>query len=229
MHKQLRGNTPRRQEPDLIEKSSFSNSQPYFSRPIAWQHTFYIAGVIGSANSYAEWFEVIRTAGPDDIVNININSMGGEYATALQFRRVMMESPATIVCSIEGECHSAASLIYLSGDSFSVSEGSSMLCHDYSGMAMGKGSEMLKMITHEKVSIDNFLKDVYSEFLTEQEINNVLSGQDLWLDDTVIIERTQKMVEFREKEVQDYMNQEEEEDEPVEVIPEKKKSRSRKK
>lgn len=216
--------TPKQQE----QQEKQSSSMPYFSRPVAWLHTFYLSGAIENASNYAEWFEIIRTAGPDDIVCMNINSMGGSYHTALQFRRVMMESMATISCSIEGECHSAASIIYLSGDQFSVSEGSSMLIHDYSSIVGGKGSEMIRQIQHEKISIDTFLKDVYDKFLTDQEIQNVVSGQDMWLDDDLIIERTQKMVEERDKmNVSPEENLEEEPEPEQEVL--KKKSRSRKK
>lgn len=216
--------TPKQEEQQ--EKSP--SNMPYFSRPISWQHTFYLSGAIENASNYAEWFEIIRTAGPDDIVCMNINSMGGSYHTALQFRRVMMESMATISCSIEGECHSAASIIYLSGDQFSVSEGSSMLIHDYSSIVGGKGSEMIRQIQHEKISIDTFLKDVYDKFLTDQEIQNVVSGQDMWLDDDLIIERTQKMVEERDKmNVSPEENLEEDPEPEQEVL--KKKPRSRKK
>lgn len=216
--------TPKQQEQQ--EKSP--SNMPYFSRPVAWLHTFYLSGAIENASNYAEWFEIIRSAGPDDVICMNINSMGGSYHTALQFRRVMMESMATISCSIEGECHSAASIIYLSGDQFSVSEGSSMLIHDYSSIVGGKGSEMIRQIQHEKISIDTFLKDVYDKFLTDQEIQNVVSGQDMWLDDDLIIERTQKMVEERDKmNVSPEENLEEEPEPEQEVL--KKKSRSRKK
>lgn len=216
--------TPKQQE----QQEKQSSSMPYFSRPVAWLHTFYLSGAIENASNYAEWFEIIRSAGPDDVICMNINSMGGSYHTALQFRRVMMESMATISCSIEGECHSAASIIYLSGDQFSVSEGSSMLIHDYSSIVGGKGSEMIRQIQHEKISIDTFLKDVYDKFLTDQEIQNVVSGQDMWLDDDLIIERTQKMVEERDKmNVSPEENLEEEPEPEQEVL--KKKSRSRKK
>ncbi len=216
--------TPKQQE----QQEKQSSNMPYFSRPVAWLHTFYLSGAIENASNYAEWFEIIRSAGPDDVICMNINSMGGSYHTALQFRRVMMESMATISCSIEGECHSAASIIYLSGDQFSVSEGSSMLIHDYSSIVGGKGSEMIRQIQHEKISIDTFLKDVYDKFLTDQEIQNVVSGQDMWLDDDLIIERTQKMVEERDKmNVSPEENLEEEPEPEQEVL--KKKSRSRKK
>jgi len=192
--------------PQQLDDADFSSSvQSYFSRPIAWSHTFYLVGPIDNAYKYTEWFEIIRTASPDDNIQININSMGGSYTTALQFRRAMMESNATISCSIEGECHSAASLVYLSADNFSVSEGSSMLIHDYSGIVGGKGSEMIRQIQHEKISIDKFLQEVYSDFLSEEEIQHVLSGQDMWLDEDSIIERTKKLTEIRSKEIQEAM------------------------
>lgn len=189
MHKMRQSNQP--------PKFEFpQNVQTHFSQPTAWQHTFYL-GAIGGAEDYYEWFEIIRNASPNDDILININSPGGNYATALQFRRAMQESMANISCSIEGECHSAASIIYLSADSFTVSEGSNMLLHDYSGIVGGKGSEMIRQIQHEKVSIDSFLESVYEDFITPAEIKTVLSGQDFWLDHTQIIERTRKMVEDR--------------------------------
>ncbi len=212
----------RRQE-ELQEQQSQNYSS--FSRPIAWQHSFYVSGFIDDACNYNDWFEIIRNAGPDDIIRMNINSIGGSYSTALQFRRVMAESMATIECSIEGSCHSAASVIYLSGDSFIVAEGSSMLIHDYSSVVGGKGSEMIRQIQHDKISIDTVFKEVYKGFLTDQEIQNVISGQDLWCDDSAIVERTQKMSEKRARE--EHNDEEFIHEQPKEE--EKKKTRSRKK
>ena len=192
---------PRRKtsQPSFIEQLSSLGSPSTFSRPIAWQHTFYL-GPIEEPGQYSEWFEIIRTASENDEILININSPGGVYSTALQFRRAIMESAANVTCSIEGECHSAASIIFLSADGFSVSEGSNMLIHDYSGIVGGKGSEMIRQIQHEKVSIDGFLATAYEHFLTEAEIANVLSGQDMWLDGELIMERTKSMVDARQAE-----------------------------
>lgn len=183
--------------------------QVHFSNPIAWRHTFYL-GMVEEPQAYIEWFEIIRNAGPQDEIIFNINSIGGVYYTAVQLRRAIMESMATITCNIEGECHSAASLIYLCADNFSVSEGSNMLLHDYSGFVRGKGSDMVKQIQHEKVMIDSFIAGVYKGFLTDEEIKRVLSGEDMWLDSEEIIRRTELLISEREKEILAQQDEEEE-------------------
>lgn len=176
-------------------------TQVHFSVPVSWRHTFYL-GPVDDPESYIEWFEIIRNAGPQDEIIFNINSVGGVYYTAVQLRRAIMETQATITCNIEGECHSAASLIYLCADNFSVSEGSNMLLHDYSGFVRGKGSDMVKQIQHEKVMIDSFIASVYKDFLSDEEIKRVLSGEDMWLDSEEIIRRTENMIHIRESQMQ---------------------------
>lgn len=219
-------NRKRTNKPNILEQIGLNGPSDTFSQPIAWKHTFYL-GPIEEPSKYYEWCEMIRSASPNDQVVININSPGGNYATSLQLRRAMMESEATVVCCVEGECHSAASIIFLSADAFSVSEGSNMLIHDYSGIVGGKGSEMIRQIQHEKISIDNFLADVYQHFLTEAEIKTVLSGQDMWLDDSTIMERTENMAKARMAEYEEIIKQEEQAEEALNLS--KKKSTKQKK
>jgi ATP-dependent protease ClpP protease subunit len=196
-------------QPNVLEQLNIGGPSDHFSRPVAWEHTFYL-GPIEEPSRYYEWFETIRSASPNDQIVININSPGGNYFTALQFRRVMQESDATVVCCIEGECHSAASIIFLSGDVFSVSEGSSMLCHDYNSVSVGKGSELIKQIQHEKSSIDEFITEVYEHFMTPEEIKLVLLGQDQWFNDVSIMERTKTMAEARSAEYEAFVKAQEE-------------------
>ena len=209
-----RHNSPMQQHiQELLQQS-----QPSFlSRPVAWEHTFYLQGQVESPENYVEWFDTIRNASLNDHIMIHINSFGGNYATALQFRRVLMETEAMVTCSIEGECHSAATIVYLSADAFSVSEGSSMLCHDYQGIAAGTGSSMYRQIQHEKLSIDAFLTEIYNGFLTEDEIENMLQGQDLWLTADEICERTEALIELRTAEAEEAMQEDDEHpEEPAE-------------
>lgn len=182
-----------------VELEMPQNFTEVFSVPTSWQHTFYL-GPMDDPQSYYEWFHIIRNAGPQDEIIININSPGGVYVTCLQLHRAIMESQATITCNIEGECHSAASIIYLSADNFSVSEGSNMLLHDYSSFIRGKGSDMFRQLQHEKTIIDSFISSVYTGFLTPSEITKVLSGEDMWLDSNEIVRRTELLIDTREKE-----------------------------
>ena len=48
-------------------------------------YEFYLSGIITGPEDYIEWFNTIRSAGPQDEVKIYINSSGGDLNCALQF------------------------------------------------------------------------------------------------------------------------------------------------
>jgi ATP-dependent protease ClpP protease subunit len=158
-------------------------------KPLGLLHTFYISGVIEDAKEYNEWFDVIRHAGENDAIKIHINSPGGDLFTAIQFMRVMTECNATIICSVEGACMSAATMIFLCADQFEISEHSMFMFHNYSGIAIGKGGEMYDNIVHERKWSEKILRKTYESFLTEEEIKSILDNKDIWMEGDEVIKR----------------------------------------
>jgi len=161
---------------------------------------FYLSGEISSPDNYIEWFDAIRNAKYDDTVKIYINSSGGHMDTALQFLRVLSETNAEVVCSIEGACASAATIIFLAADTLEVTPNSLFMVHNYSSGAFGKGNEMVSQIMFERTWSEKLFNAVYKHFMSAQEIKDVLNGQDLWLDSDEVIIRCQVAMEEKEKE-----------------------------
>jgi ATP-dependent protease ClpP protease subunit len=160
-----------------------------FSKQMVSVHEFYLSGEIASPEEYIQWFDTIRHAGENDLIKIYINSPGGHVATAIQFMRVLRETEANIVMSVEGECASAATMIFLCGENFEVSEHSIFMFHNYSGGTIGKGGEMLDQLQHERMWSERLLRDVYKDFLTEREIKAILENRDIWMDGDEVIKR----------------------------------------
>ena len=184
---------------DIFGKSQKQDTR-FSSRPVVNIHEFYLSGSIESSDEYIQWFDTIRHAGENDIVKIYINSYGGDVFTAIQFMRILQESPATVVMSVEGACMSAATMIFMCGDSFEVSEHSMFMYHNYSGGVMGKGGEMLDQLQHERAWSENLLRDIYSDFLTENEITAILDNKDIWMDGQEVIARMKRKIEKIESE-----------------------------
>ena len=169
-------------------------------------YEFYILGEIESPECYIDMFDTIRHARETDTVKIYLNSPGGDLFTAIQFMRVMADSDAYIVCSVEGACMSAATMIFLSADSVEITPHSSFMVHNYSAGTFGKGGEMYHQIQHERHWSEKLLNEVYEDFLTKDEIKSLLENKDLWMDvDEVVLrmEDRQEKREAREKEVQE--------------------------
>jgi ATP-dependent protease ClpP protease subunit len=184
-------------DPKLFQTEKYSNN---FSKPVAQVHEFYLSGQIEDADEYIEWFDVIRNASSTDTIRIYINSPGGDLFTTLQFLRVMSDTEATIVTSVEGACMSAATMIFLHGHMQEVTPHSLFMFHDYSSGTFGKGGEQYDQIQFERGWSRKFMKEVYKDFLTEAEIESMMHNKDIWMDSDEVVKRLTNLMEKRKTE-----------------------------
>ena len=187
---------------DLLDlfKPPHKQSDRYTSKHAVNIHEFYLSGTIESSEEYIDWFDMIRNAGKNDVIKIYINSYGGDLFTAIQFLRVLSETQASIIVSVEGACMSAATILFMCGHQFEVSEHSMFMFHNYSSGVMGKGGEMFDQLKHERVWSEKLMRDIYADFLTEKEIISILENKDIWMDGDEVIKRMKKRVKKLEKE-----------------------------
>ena len=198
---------------DLAELfgKTIKQDERFFSKQLVNVHEFYLCGEIETPEEYIQWFDTIRHSGETDVIKIYINSPGGNVFTAIQFMRVLKESSAKIVMSVEGECASAATMIFLCGDSFEVSEHSMFMFHNYSSGVFGKGGEMFDQLKHERKWSERLLREIYEDFLTETEIVSILDNKDIWMSGDEIIERLKAKKAVIESESESEEEQEQEE------------------
>jgi ATP-dependent Clp protease protease subunit len=184
----------------------------YSVKPAINLHTLYLTGEIESPDEYTDIFENIRMAGPNDVLKIHINSPGGDLFTAIQFMRVLKETDAKVITSVEGACMSAATLIFLAADQFEISEHSVFMFHNYSTFMYGKGGELFDGIMHDRKWSENLLKTEYEGFLTEEEVDSLLNNKDIWLDSDEALERLKNFAKVQEEKRKQAESEEEEED-----------------
>lgn len=169
--------------------SLLNTGKSSFSKVTGNLYEFYLSGEIEEANEYVEWFDTIRNARSTDTVKIYINSCGGDLYTALQFLRVLSESDAHVITSVEGACMSAATMIFLHGDEFEVTPHSLFMFHNYSAGVFGKGGEMFDQLQFERAWSEKFLSEVYHDFLTTDEIKSMLDNKDIWMTSEQVLAR----------------------------------------
>lgn len=161
-------------------------------KAISHFYEYYISGEIDSPDNYIEWFDTIRHCKAGDVVKIYINSYGGDMFTGIQFMRVLSETEATVICSVEGACMSAATMLFLCADEFEVTPHSMFMFHNYSGGTFGKGGEMYGQIQHERKWSERLLNEIYEDFLSPAEIQSLLDNKDMWMDVDDVITRMEK-------------------------------------
>jgi ATP-dependent protease ClpP protease subunit len=173
----------------MTEDTKITFGKQFFTKNTGSVYEFYLSGEIEDASEYSEWFDTIRNARVGDVVKIYINSCGGDLYTALQFLRVLGETNAHVVTSVEGACMSAATMIFLHGDEFEVTPHSLFMFHNYSAGVFGKGGEMFDQLQFERAWSENFLREVYHDFLTPDEIKSMLDNKDIWLTSEQVLAR----------------------------------------
>jgi len=181
-------------DPKLFQSTKQHNN---FTKPVAQLYEFYLSGPVLDAEEYIEWFDIIRNASEVDTIRIYINSPGGDLYTTLQFLRVMGETAATVVTSVEGACMSAATMIFLHGDMHEVTPHSLFMFHNYSAGTFGKGGEMYDQLQFERTWSENFMTEVYEDFLTKEEIFSMMHNKDIWMGSEEVVVRLEVMQEKR--------------------------------
>ena len=184
---------------DFLQTLYGVEQRTYFTKSKGNLYEFYLTGEITTASDYIDWFDCIRNASEADTIRIYINSPGGDLYTAIQFLRVMSESQAEIICSVEGACMSAATMIFLHGDIHEVTPHSTYMFHDYSSGVFGKGGEQYDQIQFERAWSERFLKEVYANFLTHEEIHSMLHNKDIWMTSDEVVARLNKLAKAQQQ------------------------------
>jgi ribosomal protein L16 Arg81 hydroxylase len=63
---------------------------------------------------------------------------------------------------------------------------------------MGKSEDVIQNALHNKKISDQTMRRIYKHFLSEQEINEVITGKELYLDSDEIVERLEAREEYFE-------------------------------
>lgn len=150
--------------------------------PLGTSFDFYLTSDIEDASNYDEWVQICAEASSRDLIEVHINCFGGRLDTAIQIHDMLKETKADVFISIEGACCSGASLIAMAGMRVKVLPNSYMMIHSWTGGAYGKFGNVIENTEFQKKWFRNVMTRSYSEFLTVDEIKNILDGKDLYLD-----------------------------------------------
>lgn len=161
-------------------------------------YEYYLVGEITEEENYLDLCDALRSCSPQDDFIIRISSGGGLLSTANMIINAIKDSPANVHGYIEHNAGSAASLIYLACNNWSMSEGAELFVHTSSGGTFGKESETYEASIFYRKKLHKMMRKSYAGFLTESEIDQVLKGTDFYFDADDISERLDNMVEYQQ-------------------------------
>jgi len=162
-------------------------------------YEYYLVGEITEGDNYIDLCDALRSANAQDDFIIRISSGGGLLSTANMIINAIQESQANVHGFIEHNAGSAASLIFLSCDNWSMSDDAELFIHTSSSGNFGKESETYEASIFYRKKIHKMMRKRYTGFLTEAEVDQVLKGADFYFDSNEIGERLETYTEFQQK------------------------------
>lgn len=162
------------------------------------QH-FYLSATITEPSNYVDMIHRIQTASPEDVIYIHLNTPGGHLDTGIQLVNAMQSTAAHVIASLEAEAHSLGTLIFLAADEFVVHDNCMMMFHNFSGAVFGKGHEQQAHLAATVKWFNTLARKLYIPFLTEDEFDRILKGEDIYIHSDDIRRRLERMVKKIQK------------------------------
>lgn len=162
-------------------------------------YSVYLDEEMGEPKQYRKVYQSLEMATEIDAFNIHINTIGGQLDTTIQLIAAIKETKAYV----NGICYnaqSAGSIVLLSCPNIIVKPFSSMMIHSvlYGG-GFSTVSQHEQYAKFSKDTMKDLFEDVYSGFLTDTELKEVINGEkEIWLKDKEIVERLEKRKEYLE-------------------------------
>jgi ATP-dependent protease ClpP protease subunit len=182
---------------DALQQLVLPAKKPYHHFESAISSTqihFYLSQEIGQPYDYIDMMHRITTASPYDVIYIHLNTTGGRLDTGIQMINAMRNSPAKIITCLECNAFSLGTLIFLSGDEMIVNDNCMLMFHDYNGGTGGKGNEQVLQLAATNKWFTSLLKSVYVPFLTDDEVDRILRGEDIWMTSPEVKKRLNRMI-----------------------------------
>lgn len=186
-------------ERDEDDEDRFPNKLGYSYRQEVRSHiTVHLNQPFMHPEYYDNIVDALRRAGPEDVFEFLCNTPGGRFAGLISLLDAIECTEALVIANITGECSSAGSIFALSCHQVRVGEYAEMLCHSARYGFEGKSSDNVSHVLHTAKVTERVMRKAYEGFLSESEIQEVISGKELYLDADQIIERLEQREEYFE-------------------------------
>jgi ATP-dependent protease ClpP protease subunit len=156
----------------------------------------YLTGSIEEPQLYNELCYLLDTAEEDYTVYLHINTPGGVIDSAFMITNSIKNCKAKVIGHLSGTVASAGTLISMACHELEITDHLSFMIHNYSGGMAGKGHEMKARQKFTDDHLNEAFKTFYSGFLSEEEMDKVIEGTDLWMSSEEVTTRWQDRLTY---------------------------------
>jgi len=163
--------------------------------------TFYMTKEVLDGGEYHDFVELAMALTSNDTITILGDSPGGYLSGALMIITALNSTEAQSTCVVTDQAASAMTIIALACDDLIMTEHSHFMIH---AVAFGSGGKLHEIASHTEFTIrksKDLLNKVYENFLTPDEIEQVIAGRDFYFDADETMLRWSYVVDARESKI----------------------------
>ena len=177
-------------ENDMMIESNIEDigNMVFVEKVISYIYNISLDEDIEDPAKYREIFNILQRATEHDIINFYINSHGGILVTFVQLYNLLLNCKATTTAVIY-TAHSVAALIALSCTKIIVTKFSNMMFHNSTWSVEGDSTKMKDHSDFFFESYKEILETVTRGFLTDKEIEKIMEGKEIWVNQQNIEKR----------------------------------------
>ncbi|BAV81215.1 putative ATP-dependent Clp protease [Vibrio phage VCPH] len=163
------------------------------------KYRVYLDQPISDPKEYRNLVEFMDSACEGDTFELVLNGPGGNLYTCLQLIHSIANTKALVIGHLVGEICSAHSNIFMACHEHVVYPYGVMMVHTFSGGFWGKGEDTLRSSKAHNELTKTLYTDLFSHFMTEEELYMVLHGNnDSYFLGQDIVNRLTRVYEARE-------------------------------
>lgn len=166
-------------------------------------HVIRIWEGIGEPSEWTEEIDLINSASSEDCIVLDVCTPGGYLDTAMLFHRSLKNCAAHTIAIIGPETASAGSVIALSAREWILDDTSSLMIHTSSYSLGGKDTDILEHANFSRGQLKRLYENVYSGYLSEDELSDVIKGTPFYFSAEQISDRLESLTEYRKNQVCD--------------------------
>lgn len=141
----------------------------------------HIRGAIEDFEDYDDLLKRLADVGADDVVNVHLNTPGGDCSIGFFLIDQFMALPCPVNMIVDYPTYSMGAIMALCGDSLVINPDSYIMFHDYSGGSRGKGGETHMYSTNYRTVFMSRFNRLCQPFLSKKECDNMFRGEDIYI------------------------------------------------
>ncbi|MFW9600745.1 MAG: ATP-dependent Clp protease proteolytic subunit [Prevotella sp.] len=189
----------RAQDPEVeLYGEGWSKYVPVFLSEDRRTLDIFLHDVIQMPCNYSEAYREILDRREGDVVNLYISNGGGVIDSAILLMDALEKTKAHTIAHISGTVASAATIITLACKEVRIAKYLQFMVHTYSHGTQGKEHEVKAYVEFSDKELNRSFREIYSNFLSTKEMDLILAGKDMWINEFEVAERLERRARCKE-------------------------------